>query len=969
LDKIKALLVLAIIVLLFLSTLIFLAFHSMFERSPFTPSSTEEFEFSEEIPAWNMSDLDVDRLLIEPERADPNSTIEFSAFVRNSGPGVSNPSKLVFLVDGSEVGREEVASLNPGAEVKINANWIAKKSGRHYVAVRLTDTTTDSDSSNNFQADFLRVSGGPPEPELEVEFANMESFCPTAGESYNLTLTFYNPSFVDIDDIPVLFRVDGELVGYGRTAGLRGGERTDIVFQWLDVTHGEHIISVELELPENFPYADSQKLRAWQITVPGKAVLYDVLEMNKWVSIGPKTITPDNWVGCINMITLHPNNKDIMYAASRRGGVWKTENGGGSWTALTDTYLPFFIHTALVVDEEHPEIVYFGTLSSEVTSEVRIYKSINGGKDWWPFANKTYVYSGSSPVNFENVYKLATGYVSPGTDDFVVYAATSKGVLRYRNDNPWATSTLPSEWDQIKLGKVWDLIVSPDDPNVVYITVEGQGVFYTTKGLTAETDSDWTKISLPAITTSTGSLYTFDVHWENPTTVFAAIGKPQNGIDLGIYKSVWPHTDDYTVLRLRGTNERTHERDILYNPFVRVNPQDTDVVYFSGVDLYKYDVSTKKEVRIAGSHWDMKWMVWSPHEDGVYYVTCDQGIWRCTTDDPGAVFATDTCVTINKDLAVTEFYDFDASKTNSKLMIGGTQDCGTIMWEGSSDWKLIRDGDGAYSLIGPGDQIFYSQHQFLDDFLRSDKGVNTQDGDWVVASGTAPFRLPEDAKWKIARPCGDSYVTVHPMDANEVLAQGNQVYFTDDGGLTWEMRGPYGATVRGFVRRIVINPDTSEWFVGTSDGQIWRATEGGRVGFWSLVDEHPYDATIVSMAFAPTNPNVLYVAYQECDSYFSVQRLVWSESGGWIGTWVSENLPENIMVNVVAGDGYSESIFYVGTNKGVYRGDCGVPTYDRLTPYNDGFPLIEVTDLLVDSSKQLRAATYGRGAWVVVTST
>ena len=970
LDTTKKLLIFVVIVFLLLSSFVLLALYTVLQDSTSTPSSTEEAEFSEENPAWNMTDLAIDRIMIEPERTNPNSTINLSASIRNSGPVISDPTEVIFLVDGSEAGRADVVSLRSGAEAKTSINWVAQQSGRHYVTAKLTETTFDSDLGNNIQTDFLRVSGGPPEPELEIELPDIKSFQPIAGESYNLTLTFYNPSFVDIGNIPIVFRIDGEVVGNSQTAALAGGERQDIVFQWLDVTPGEHIISAQLDLPDNFPYADSQKLRAWQFTVPSKTVLYDALEMDKWNSIGPKIITPGNWVGCINMIALHPNNKDIMYAASRRGGVWKTENAGDSWAPLTDTYLPFYIHRALAVDKKHPDIVYFGT-TSEITSEIRIYKSINGGNDWSPFANETYVYSASSPVNFDNVYKIATGYVSSGTDDFVIYAATSKGVFRYKSDNPWAISTLPSEWEQIKIGKTWDIIISPDNPNVVYISVEGQGVFYTTGGLTAKTDSDWTKIPFPVITPTTGNLYTIDVYWGSPRTVFAAIGKPQNDVDLGIYKNAWPHTDDCTVMRLRRTNERINKRDILYNPFVRVNPKDPNIVYFSGVYLHKNDTSTKKEVQITGIHADLKWMTWSPHEDGVYYVTSDGGICRCTTDDPAAKFATDTCVPINTNLSVTEFYDFDASKTNSKLMIGGTQDCGTIMWEGSSKWKCIRGGDGGYSLIGHGDQIFYSQHQYLAssnpdyDMMRSgNRGTN-----WVSASGTAPFRLPEDGTWKIARPFGNSYITVHPLDANEVLAQGNQVYFTEDGGATWETRGPYGKTVKGFVRRIVIKPETSEWFVGTDEGQIWKAQEGGHVGFWSLVDQHPYDASIVSMAFAPTNPNVLYVAYSCSDPYFKVQRLVWSESGVWMGTWVCENLPDNIIVNAVAGNGYSDSIFYIGTNKGVYRGDCAVPTYDRLTPYNDGLPLIEVTDLLIDSSKQLRAATYGRGAWVVVTTT
>jgi hypothetical protein len=361
-------------------------------------------------------------------------------------------------------------------------------------------------------------------------------------------------------------------------------------------------------------------------------------------------------------------------------------------------------------------------------------------------------------------------------------------------------------------------------------------------------------------------------------------------------------------------------------------------------------------------------MEWSPHEPDTYYVCCDGGIWRCTYKPDAA----DDCIHRNYDLRVTQFYDFDASQINTNLMIGGTQDCGTIMYQGTPDWKIIRSGDGAYSLIGPGDQIFYAQLQYLNDTARSNKGVNTGWWDWNPAKGTGARALPEDRKW--AGYWWNSYITVHPKDANTVFAQGDQVYYTDDGGKTWETKGPKGIAVKGDVTRVVIQPQTFNWLAGTDKGQIWEVPSGG-VGTWHRVDEHPDHAIIVSMAFAPTNHEVLYVAYQNCDPYRRVQRLEKDASGTWIGTWVSGNywgttgnLPANVYVMAIVGDGHSDSVVFVGTNKGVFRGDVNAPLYDMWHPYNDGLPLIEITDLLVDNtSKELRAATFGRGAWSVIT--
>jgi photosystem II stability/assembly factor-like uncharacterized protein len=944
--------------------------------------SSKKYEFYEEVPAWNMSDLAVDRIIVEPERADPHIPITFSAFIRNSGPGASDATELVFLVNDMEVGREAVSSLKPGQEVTITTNWTAEQHGSYWIAAKLEGNIRERNVENNIQTDLFRISGGPPEPELEVEFTDIESFNPIAGESYNITLNFYNPSFVSIENIPVLLRIDGEVVGENKIDYLPEGSKLNFSFRWFDIKPGEHIIQAEMDLPDNFPFADSQNLKSWYITVPESTLLYDVFEKDEWVSIGPGIITyvqddlPSGEVGCINMIAFSPNDKNIMYAASRKGGVWKTEDGGDSWVPLTDKLLPFYIEHALIVDPTYPDIVYFGTCSSPVLSNVRIYKSIDGGKSWTAFASKIFMPSFSWDVNFQNVYKFALGYDYDGTGEFVIYAATSEGVLRYKSTNPWASSSLPNEWTIIKTGEIKDIILNPDDPDIVYASVMGEGLFYTTKGLDATKDGDWNKIVLPAITKSTGASFTFDVLWDNPICVVAAQTNPESGHHLGIYWSEWPHTSSYIPLRLVNKGET----DVLYNPFVRVNPLDSNVIYFSGVELYKRYNWENDEVKIEGVHVDMHWMEWSPHEPNIYYVTCDGGIWRCKAEPYWAYMKaiTDSVTHRNTDLRVTEFYDFDASQINSKLMIGGTQDCGTIMFQGTPDWNEVCGGDGAYSLIGPGDQTFYAQHQFLRDTARGDWGLISAGKSWPNATGITPNTLPLDNKWKINdQGC---YITVHPKDANTVLAQGDQVYYTNDGGMTWEKRGPTDASalqgnkVKGYVSRVLVQSKltSADWFVGTSGGQIWTTSNAGVT--WDLVFYHiDPSASVRSMAFAPTNPDILYVTFDNADSYRRILRLQ-NSGGSWYEYWISDNLPTNINgfakaldVTAIAGDGHSESIVYVGTEAGVFRGDFNAQSYERWTPYNEGLPLVKITDLLVDASKNLCATTYGRGAWAVIT--
>src|ERR1700676_2400033 len=67
------------------------------------------------------------------------------------------------------------------------------------------------------------------------------------------------------------------------------------------------------------------------------------LSTTTWTSIGPSplaTTSPAaanfNVSGRITAIAAHPTDANTIYVAPAGGGVWKTINGGTTWTSLTD---------------------------------------------------------------------------------------------------------------------------------------------------------------------------------------------------------------------------------------------------------------------------------------------------------------------------------------------------------------------------------------------------------------------------------------------------------------------------------------------------------------------------------------------------------------------------------------------------------------------------------------------------------
>ena len=923
-----------------------------------TPTPEPDNGFSEEYPAWNMPDLAVVSLTVEPDRADPGDSINLRALVSNLGTGDAMSATLILTVDDTEISRAAVDALLPLGEAEIRATWVADEPGRHQVFAELEASADrfDRDHDNDRQAATVRISGeADPEPELELD-TNLDELDLIPGEPVTITLSVRNPSFADVVNVPLEFYIDGELVSDEYLEYLAPGGQQQFEFRWLEVTSGQHRVVLRMLLPDDFPDAELQSVKSWDVAVPESTVLYDTFQTGKWVSIGPRILTkgwPDGSVGVMYHIAFHPTDPMIVYAGAPTGGLWKTINGGQSWQPLTDKLPPRFIG-AVAVDPGDGNIVYFSTGSSYFGGCIGIYKSIDGGINWDLFAAKAQdPTAGELPIG--GASKLVIRRPSPG--QVLIYAASDVGVLRYRSNDPKAKQSNASDWAVIESGKIPDMAVHPTNNSIVYISVAQKGLYRTVKGETAAGEGDWNKLADPvAITSSTGPYYTLDVYWDNPRTIYAAIKNPDSNHTLGLYHSTdegssWPDSHLSTG-------------DGLYNPFIRVSPVQRDLVYYGGVKLYKYSRAwgpSAEPVRIDGIHDDMHGMEWDPFDSNKYYILGDGGIWRC---EVGGFAAKDSCVHRNNDLRVTQFHDFDASRTDSQLMLGGTQDNGTMLYEGKPDWRslsIFNYGDGYYSLIASKDnKTMYAQFQALDSTARSADGGKT----WQKANNGLP------KGWSM----GSGYITAHPNDPSgqTLLSAGDQVYRTDDGGKNWKGIGPSGGNVKGHVTRVVVQPQTWTLIAGTSEGQIWYSSTGG-VGTWSLMwDVSPYKAAVASMAFAPTDHKVLYVTYGGgVPAHMRIWRLEYAPGppGFWSATGPQfESFPANRTPTVIAGDGHSAGVAYVGTDRGVYRCATGEPTWDNCKEYNVGLPLVEIKDLLVDPvSKQLRAATWGRGAWSVIT--
>jgi hypothetical protein len=952
--------------------------------------------FFEEVPGWRMPESAVTNLTVSPERVDPGQAVTLSATVANVGTADTPAATVAFLVEGVEVARTSVPALAPREETIVSATWEAAGPGRHVVQADLKVEPGESDASpsNNVRFAWARVSGEAfPQPEIEFGAIDFPALQVSGNTDSIVPVRVRNPGFATV--APSLARVfmDDQLVHVEPLDALGPGEEVEIQVPWDSVTPGQHALRAEVHLPAGPDQSDGPVFATvWNVIIAGETLLYAEPLKNKWASVGPR-ILDNGWVGRVRFITFDPGDPDVLYvgaAANDMGipagtGVWRSGDAGGTWQPIGDK-LPSMLVTSAAVDPMDSQIIYVGTAEG-------IFKTHDGGSVWWYFAG---------PEIAKGVSRLFVRRPSAG--HVLIYAGTSTGVLRYKSDNPIAEFSDASEWDNIRKGDVGDLVVHPTNSSILYTFVKTDGIYRTTVGEIAMAESasgahDWTKLTAGLPNVSNKSV-TLDIHKIYPNLVYAGITQPQLGLVFGIYRS-GDGGDLWTTLKTYAAGDLDDDKYCpIYNPYIRVVPKPLsgtvlqEIIYFGGNCLYQLVRSSVMFPGIPGAALsatymvtgyyvkqqagvDLKALEFLPNpafRDTTYYSVGDQGVFKCFIDTtpkqaqlPGKLYGEsgDLCFPRNNDLRVTEFYDIDVSASNPNLIIGGTQDTGTVLYSGDTTgkWKMINGGDGNYSLIHPAsDQIMYSQHQDLVDTVRSTDGGLT----WPKGVVGAPSAYG---------PLG--YIAAQPWDPNAVVATPGTslayslTYFPPPLDMVFAVPFAPAGTCTGNPSRVAFSTSLPGWFIGTDKGRICYAAKGSST--FTEVFSHPLSVPIEKLSVSPAAPNRLYATFRASglnkERIYTVQvnvaNLQLSTSSDISAGFP---FPQNLTPLAILGDPYEEEQVYVGTEKGVWtRPVGGLGNVNQWQPYSDGLPLTTVVDLVAAPDKTILAATKGRGVWRVVT--
>ncbi|MEA2329155.1 MAG: hypothetical protein QOE68_4114 [Thermoanaerobaculia bacterium] len=690
-----------------------------------------------------------------------------------------------------------------------------------------------------------------------------------------------------------------------------------------------------------------------------------------------RAIGPALTSGRVADIAIDPSDKRTWYVGAAAGGVWKSTNGGISFSPVFDGQGSFSIGT-VVIDHSNPSTVWVGTGENNAQRVVAygdgVYKSIDGGKSWTNMGLKHSEHIGRiliDPRNSDVVYVAAQGPLWKGGGDRGLYKTEDGGKTWKKilaGDNDWTG--------------VNDVQLDPRNPDVLVATTwqrvrrvytfvaggPGSAVWRSTDaGKTwAKSQSGFPSVELGRIGLSRSPA--------DPDVIYAiAEAADKKG---GFFRSrdggaSWEKMSD-------------HQSGGNYYNEIFADPKNVDRVYAVEPILQVTDDGGKSFHRVGerNKHVDNH-VVWiDPDETDHLVIGDDGGVYE--TFDGGKTYR------FAANIPITQYYR--VATDNSKpfyRVFGGAQDNFSVGGPSrtrnttgptNADWFITAGGDGFGSVVDPVDpNTVYAESQFgnLSRF-------NLATGDVM---GIQPSEEPgtPGPRWG-----WDSPLFISPFNHNRIYFASNRLFVSADRGDSWRVISPdlsrsidrnrlrvmghvqsvdavaknASTTLFGVVLTIAESPiQEGLLFAGTDDGKVSISENGG--GSWRSIDHvpgTPDTAPVFKILPSQHNANVVYAAFNNHQAGDFKPYVMKSTDLGRTWTSITGDLPDG-SVYVLAEDHVDRDLLFAGTEWGLFVTRDGGRKWLKL---NGGMPTIQVRDLTIQKRENdLVVATFGRAFYVL----
>ncbi len=678
--------------------------------------------------------------------------------------------------------------------------------------------------------------------------------------------------------------------------------------------------------------------------------------------------------GRVTTVTGVPAQPRTFYMGVASGGVFRTTDSGTTWVPITDGKVPLGSTGSIAVADSDPNIIYLGTGSDGVRSNVStghgVYKTIDGGQTW-QFSG---LYNAGQigavrihPTNPNIAWLSATGDIFKANSERGIFKTTDGG-------KTWRKTLYISD----TVGAM-DVELQPGNPNVVYawmsrlerkpwtiISGSREGGFY------KSTDAGETfhKISagLPGELIGKGNIAVTNA---NPNRVYALVEAKPGG---GFYRS-----DDAGQTWLLVNSQDTLITRPFYYTTLGADPTNADVVYAGAESFFKSTDGGKTFTRFPTPHGDNH-DIWISPKDGNIMIQSNDGGANVSVDG-GKTWSTQ----MNQPTA--EIYGVWMDNEFPYKLYGAQQDSNTIIISSLADpfnRDDFRNGPGCETgpiMPHPRDaNIVYGsckgQYGWMDMKTGQEKNY------WIGAQslyGNAASDL-------ILRFQRVSPMATSPHDP-DILYYGSQyLHQTRDKGVTWEKISPdltaKPECCQGVSGEPITRDVTGEEFYSTlyaitesplERGVIWT---GSNDGPFHITRDNGKTWTNITPKDLPPGGRVQYIEaspHRKGSAYYATYRYLLGDYQPYLyrtddygKTWVrltdgKNGIPADWPTRVVREDPDREGLLYAGTEFGMFISfDNGA----HWQPFQLNLPNVPVTDIKV-YRKDLVVSTQGRAFWIL----
>src|SRR5882762_2376698 len=479
-----------------------------------------------------------------------------------------------------------------------------------------------------------------------------------------------------------------------------------------------------------------------------------------WSGSGPRAKS-------IQAIARDPLNPSRMWAATLGAGVYRSLDGGATWTAYRDSLTNTFVR-CLAVNPVHPDSVFCGTNDG-------VFLSTDGGVAW--------------KQNLPTIWSVRSITMHPFRRS-ILYASTYGSGI-YKSFNGGAS------WGTINLGlvntKVRDVAIHPANPETLFAaTSSGGGVHFSFNG-----GLTWTQVA--DTTASVGAVEQIQFDRLDPKRIYAAM------VDRGVIRS----TDggvDWKRINRGLTSFRC--RSLAVVDTLRYVGTDSAGIWFSTVsDTLWHQVNTGLTDR------DVEGLLpFSENPSTAWAGTDWGGIFR--TDDRGGNWTQ-----LDGGLLKTSGFSLAVRPSSHEVYAG--------MGFGDRFW---RSGDQANTWIHAIGLFSHdSEHGVAADPVNSRTVYLAAYGQGVYRSddnGLSWFN-PDSLRHTLQNLFVRHLVAWPGQSGHLYVGSGGGVYESTDGGFTWKP-DTLGLPPSFSVRSLALVPGSpATLYAGSDSSGVYRSIDGG----------------------------------------------------------------------------------------------------------------------------------------------